>query len=62
MKTKKSSKTARGKRGGMAGLDLDPDAWPKFEALVKSAAKMGHTPHRLKPTNQQRKNAKRPKS
>lgn len=26
-------------------LDLDPDAWPKFEALVKSAAKMGHKPH-----------------
>jgi hypothetical protein len=26
-------------------LDLDPDAWPKFEALVKSAAKMGHKSH-----------------
>jgi hypothetical protein len=26
-------------------LDLDPDAWPKFEALVKSAAKMGPQPH-----------------
>jgi hypothetical protein len=28
-----------------ANLDLDADAWPKFEALVKSAAKMGHKPH-----------------
>jgi hypothetical protein len=28
-----------------ANLDLDPEAWPKFEALVKSAAKMGHKPH-----------------
>lgn len=26
-------------------LELDPDAWPKFEALVRSAAKMGHKPH-----------------
>jgi len=26
-------------------LELDPNAWPKFEALVKSAAKMGHKPH-----------------
>jgi hypothetical protein len=26
-------------------VELDPDAWPKFEALVKSAAKMGHKPH-----------------
>jgi len=26
-------------------LDLDPDAWPKFEKLVKSAAKMGPRPH-----------------
>jgi len=30
-------------------LDLDPDAWPKFEALVKSAAKMGHKPHEPDP-------------
>jgi hypothetical protein len=32
-------------------LDLDPDAWPKFEALVKSAAKMGHKPHIKKSGN-----------
>lgn len=25
--------------------DLDPDAWPKFEKLVKNASKMGHQPH-----------------
>jgi hypothetical protein len=24
---------------------VDPDARPKFEALVKSVAKMGHKPH-----------------
>jgi len=28
-----------------SNLDLDPDAWPKFEKLVKSAAKMGPRPH-----------------
>jgi hypothetical protein len=27
-------------------LELDPDAWPKFEALVRSAAKMGHRPQK----------------
>jgi hypothetical protein len=26
-------------------VELIPDAWPKFEALIKSAAKMGHKPH-----------------
>jgi hypothetical protein len=26
-------------------VELDPDAWPKFEKLIKSAAKMGHKPH-----------------
>ena len=29
-------------------LDLDPDAWPKFEKLIKSAAKMGPKPHKSK--------------
>ena len=28
-----------------SNLDLDPDAWPKFEKLIKSAAKMGPRPH-----------------
>jgi hypothetical protein len=35
-------------RANLEKLDLDPDAWPKFEALVKSAAKMGHKPHDAK--------------
>ena len=28
------------------GVELDPDAWPKFEKLIKSAAKMGPKPHK----------------
>jgi len=31
-----------------SNLDLDPDAWPKFEKLIKSAAKMGPKPHQPK--------------
>jgi hypothetical protein len=27
-------------------LELDPDAWSKFEKLIKSAAKMGPKPHK----------------
>lgn len=38
----KESKTARARE---SNLDLDPNAWPRFEALVKSAAKIGHRPH-----------------
>jgi len=30
------------------GIELEPDAWPKFEKLVKNAAKMGHKPHTSK--------------
>jgi hypothetical protein len=30
----------------VANLDLDPNAWSKFEKLVKSAAKMGPKPHK----------------
>ena len=26
-------------------LEFAPDAWERFESLVKSAAKMGHQPH-----------------
>jgi hypothetical protein len=37
------------------GLDLDPDAWPKFEALVKSAVKMGHKPHSGEPKSKPEK-------
>ena len=28
-----------------SALELDPDAWPKFEKLIKSAAKLGPKPH-----------------
>jgi hypothetical protein len=41
---KKSSKP----QPNTASLELDPDAWPKFEGLVKAAAKMGHKPHDTK--------------
>jgi len=30
----------------VAALDLDPDAWPKFEKLIKSAAKTEPKPHK----------------
>jgi hypothetical protein len=30
---------------GLKDIELVPDAWPKFEGLIKSAAKMGHKPH-----------------
>jgi hypothetical protein len=30
----------------VANLDLNPDAWPKFEKLVKSAAKLGPKPRK----------------
>jgi hypothetical protein len=32
-------------RAELEAVELDSDAWPKFEALMKSAAKMGHKPH-----------------
>jgi hypothetical protein len=28
------------------GIELDADAWPKFEKLIRSAAKMGPKPHK----------------
>ena len=27
-------------------IEFAPDAWERFESLVKSAAKMGHQPHK----------------
>lgn len=33
-------------RAELEAAELDPKAWPKFEALMKAAAKMGHTPHK----------------
>jgi hypothetical protein len=26
-------------------IEFEPDAWARFESLVKSAARMGHQPH-----------------
>lgn len=44
--TKRKAKAApKPIRPEVANLDLDPDAWPKFEKLIKSAAKMGPKPH-----------------
>jgi hypothetical protein len=34
-----------------ASLELDPNAWPKFEKLIKAAAKMGPKPHSPKLKN-----------
>jgi len=39
-------KKAKPKAVDPSNLDLDPDAWGKFEKLVKSAAKMGPRPHK----------------
>jgi len=36
-------------------LEFEPDAWERFETLIRSAAKMGHQPH--KPTQSQPKAA-----
>ena len=36
-------------------LEFAPDAWERFESLIRSAAKMGHQPH--KPTSPQPKRA-----
>jgi hypothetical protein len=45
----KTSKTKKAKpkpiSPEVANLELVPDAWPKFERLVKSAAKLGPKPH-----------------
>ena len=39
------ARSSKASRAPKSNLDLDPDAWPKFEALIKSAAKLGHKPH-----------------
>ncbi len=40
--------------------EFAPDAWERFESLIRSAAKMGHQPH--KPTPQQPKAAVKKKA
>jgi hypothetical protein len=48
---KKKAKKAlpKGLESNISTLDIDPDAWPKFEKLIKSAAKMGPKPHKKTP-------------
>lgn len=43
--SKSKHKKAKAIKADTSNLDLDPDAWPKFEKLIKSAAKMGPKPH-----------------
>ena len=45
-KKKIASKGMPKSPSGPRNLELDPDAWPKFEELVKRAGKMGHKPHK----------------
>jgi hypothetical protein len=47
-KTKKSASAAIEPNAIILDADLEPDAWPKFEKLIKSAAKMGPKPHKGK--------------
>ena len=51
MKKAPAKKSAKGNLSDAdtSNLDLDPDAWPKFEKLVKSAAKMGPKPYSKPP-------------
>ncbi len=39
------TKPAPKKRATSLKLEFEPDAWERFETLVKSAAKMGPRPH-----------------
>ena len=45
---KTKPKKAKAIQTDTSNLDLDPDAWPKFEKLIKSAAKLGPKPHKGK--------------
>ena len=45
--TPKGSKDASMDMDAIRAVELVPDAWPKFEALVKSAGEMGHRPHQF---------------
>ena len=48
MKKTPAKKAAKAKLSPdeIASLDLDENAWPKFEKLIKDAAKMGPKPHK----------------
>jgi hypothetical protein len=39
------AKPPKSKVAKVEDVELIPDAWPRFERLVKAAAKMGHRPH-----------------
>jgi hypothetical protein len=60
----KSQSTSRAKKIVNAkyvpsDIELEPDAWGKFEKLIKSAAKMGHKPHlHQKPERKRSRSAK----
>src|SRR5947209_1714375 len=41
-------------------IELVDDAWPRFEALVKSAAKMGHKPHNEETAKRKKRSTKNP--
>jgi hypothetical protein len=41
----KAKKATGVNKAEIEAVELVPDAWPKFEKLVKSAAKMGPKPH-----------------
>jgi hypothetical protein len=57
MAAPKEGREPKANRDKNANLDLDPNAWPKFEALVKNAAKMGHKPHKKEKANRKRPTA-----
>jgi len=58
MKSKRPATKPKSKASATE-LEFGPDAWPKFEALVRSAAKMGHKPHSPATTGTRKKNVTR---
>jgi hypothetical protein len=50
------------KKADSLRLEFEPDAWERFESLVKSAAKLGPMPHKAKspqPKKQAKKNTQK---
>jgi hypothetical protein len=47
-----ASKATKPKRQQKAELELDPDAWPRFEQFIKDVVKAG-SQHRVNPTKTQ---------
>jgi hypothetical protein len=48
------TKSKRVSRKEIEAVELDPDAWPKFEQLIRNAAKTPPKPHAKAKPNQQR--------